>query len=307
MNETKIQRTYKDTLFRMIFRDKKALLSLYNALNHSDYQNEEDLKINTLENVLYMGMKNDISFLIAESLNLYEAQSSWNPNMPLRDLLYLAELYKGYVEENRLDVYSTTRLSLPTPQCIVFYNGTKEMEDVKQIRLSEAFGDLRGQEPTLECVVTYLNMNYGHNKEIMAQCRMLQEYALLVQQIRVGLSQGKQLAAAVDQAVEYCIEHDILADFLRKHRAEVTQVILTEYNEERHIKNEKENSYKEGYEDGEEIGQKRGEEIGQKRGRIFGIIEIYRRMDWTDDDICRELLKEQELTEQEIREYLEMK
>ena len=88
MKTTAIQRTYKDSLFRMIFREKKELLSLYNALNHSDYQNPEELTINTVENVLYMGMKNDVSFLIEEYLNLYEAQSTWNPNMPLRDVFY---------------------------------------------------------------------------------------------------------------------------------------------------------------------------------------------------------------------------
>lgn len=288
MAENKIQRNYKDSLFRMIFREKKELLTLYNALNHSDYQNEEELIINTVENILYMGMKNDVSFLIEESLNLYEAQSTWNPNMPLRDVFYLAELYKGYVEENHLDIYSEKLLKLPIPRCIVFYNGIKWMEDEKQIRLSDSFGDMHGQEPALECVVTYLNVNYGHNQEIMSQCLKLYEYAYLIDQIRKLLAKGKQLKAAVDCAVQHCIEHGILADFLRKHRAEVTNVILTEYDHERHIKNEKQNSYLEG----------------RKEGFIMATIQIYKRIGWTEEDICKALIKECELSENEAKEYI---
>ena len=288
MAENKIQRNYKDSLFRMIFREKKELLTLYNALNHSDYQNEEELIINTVENILYMGMKNDVSFLIEESLNLYEAQSTWNPNMPLRDVFYLAELYKGYVEENHLDIYSEKLLKLPIPRCIVFYNGIKWMEDEKQIRLSDSFGDMHGQEPALECVVTYLNVNYGHNQEIMSQCLKLHEYAYLIDQIRKQLAKGKQLKAAVDCAVHHCIEHGILADFLRKHRAEVTNVILTEYDQERHIKNEKHNSYMEG----------------RKEGVIMTTIQIYKRIGWAEEDICKVLIEECELSENEAKECI---
>ncbi|MCI8745248.1 MAG: hypothetical protein HFI25_06185, partial [Lachnospiraceae bacterium] len=92
----KVNRKYKDVLFRFIFRDKKDLLSLYNAINGTDYKNPEELEINTLENVIYMKMKNDLSFLVGASMNLYEHQSTWNPNMPLRGLFYFAELYERY-------------------------------------------------------------------------------------------------------------------------------------------------------------------------------------------------------------------
>ena len=87
-------RNYKDTVFRMLFSDKKNLLSLYNAVNSRDYTNPDDLEIVTLENAIYMGMKNDLAFIIDTNLYLYEHQSTYNPNMPLRDLFYISSEYQ---------------------------------------------------------------------------------------------------------------------------------------------------------------------------------------------------------------------
>lgn len=117
---TGVQRNYKNNLFLMIFRDKKKLLRLYNAMRGSNYTNPDDLIITTIEGVLYLGMKNDVSFIIGNELNLYEAQSTWNPNMPLRGLFYFAKLYQGYVAEHELNVYLKSRIKLPTPRYIVF-------------------------------------------------------------------------------------------------------------------------------------------------------------------------------------------
>ena len=92
-----INRQYKDRLFKRIFRDKKDLLELYNAMNDTNYSNPEEIEVNTLEGVVYMGMKNDVSFLFTEVLNLYEHQSTFNPNLPLRGLLYFAKLYQKII------------------------------------------------------------------------------------------------------------------------------------------------------------------------------------------------------------------
>ena len=309
MEKSNVKRTYKDSLFRMIFREKEELLTLYNALNHSDYQNPDDLVINTLEDVLYMGIKNDISFLIDEYLNLYEAQSTWNPNMPLRNVFYLAELYRGYVEENCLDIYGSARLKLPAPRCIVFYNGTRNMEDVRKIRLSESFGDLQGAEPALECVVTYLNVNFGHNQEIMSQCRKLYEYAYLIEQIRKQLALGKQLKVAVDQAVDHCIQAGILAEFLRRHRAEVANVIVPEYDQARHIENEKQASYlagrEEGHREGHREGHCEGHQEGHREGSIETAIRIYRKLGYAREEICKNLMEEQKISKEEAENLLE--
>lgn len=250
MSQNNVQRTYKDSLFRMIFREKKELLSLYNAINQSDYQNPDELEVNVLEDVIYMGMKNDVSFIIGDYMNLYEAQSTWNPNMPLRGVFYFSQLYQGYVAENGFDIYGKARIPLPVPQYIVFYNGIGMREERKQFRLSDSFRKNGKQESALECVATYLNINYGYNKEIMSQCRKLYEYAYLIEEIRKYLRQGYRLEAAVEYAIDHCIEQDILADFLRRRRAEVTMNLLTEYDAELHIRSEKELSFQEGIEKG---------------------------------------------------------
>ena len=99
------QRNYKDRLFVSVYKEKKELLALYNAINGSDYKNPDDLIVNTIEDVIYLGMKNDVSFIIDTKMNLYEHQSSWNPNMPLRGLFYFAMLYKGYIALKEMDLY----------------------------------------------------------------------------------------------------------------------------------------------------------------------------------------------------------
>ncbi len=250
MADTTIRRSYKDSLFRMIFREKTALLSLYNAVNGSDYQNPDDLEINTIADVLYMGMKNDVSFIIDHYLNLYEAQSTWNPNMPLRGLLYISRVYQGYIEVHHFDIYSETLLELPTPQYIVFYNGQKDKPDIQKLKLSDSFIRKDGTEHAVECVATMFNINYGHNEKLMRNCRKLYEYAYLINEIRRQLSEGQALGEAVDQAVTACINAGILESFLRRHRTEVRAMILTEYNEELHLKTVKEEGYQKGLEKG---------------------------------------------------------
>ena len=120
-------RNYKDTVFRMLFSNRKNLLSLYNAVNQRDYKNPDDLEIVTLENAIYMGMKNDLAFIMDMNLYLYEHQSTYNPNIPLRNLFYIADEYQRLVV--RKSLYSTVIQKIPTPRFLVFYNGTKEVED----------------------------------------------------------------------------------------------------------------------------------------------------------------------------------
>ena len=253
------RRNYKDSLFRMVFREKKELLSLYNAINGTAYEEPEELIVTTIEDVLYMGRKNDISFLIKDVMNLYEHQSSVNPNMPLRGLIYISMLYQGYIEQNNLDIYSSTLLKLPTPKYLVFYNGTKAEPDRQELRLSDSFIK-REEQPDLECRAVVLNINYGHNKKLMEACRKLYEYSRFVETIRGYLNTGMKLGAAMDQAIEDCIRFDILKEFLLKHRGEVKQVILTEYNQERHAKTLLEEGRKQGREENAKLLQKEREE-----------------------------------------------
>lgn len=242
----RVNRKFKDSLFRMIFKSRKALLSLYNAINKSDYRDPDTLEITTIEDAIYIGVKNDVSFLINDFMNLYEAQSTDNPNMPLRGLIYFAQLYQSYIARYDLNIYSGSPQKVPNPRYVVLYNGTAPMPDVSEYRLSDAFENPQ-DTCCLECVATVLNINSGHNQELMDSCRLLYEYAYFVERVRYYLERYiGNLEYAVDCAVEECIRAQILEAFLIKHRAEVKGVILTEYDAKKHIAAEKSESYREG-------------------------------------------------------------
>ena len=249
-NKPTHNRQYKDRLWRMIFNNKEDLLQLYNAINHTDYQNPDDLEVNTLEDVLYLSMKNDVSFLVGGTMNLYEHQSTFNPNMPLRGVFYFSRVYEGYVADNNLMIYHEKRVRLPKPKYIVFYNGTKNQPDSMELRLSDCFENTDNEAPCLECTATMLNINYGHNQELMKHCRKLEEYSIFVQCVREYIQSEPSVEDALEKAIDTCIHQDVLADFLKKHRAEVTNMILTTYDKDLYEKTLKEDAREEGLESG---------------------------------------------------------
>ena len=256
---TKVNRNFKDSLFRLVFHGKEELLSLYNAVNGSSYINADDLEINTLEDVVYMGMKNDVSFLFAHYLNLYEAQSTSNPNMPLRGTIYFGDLLRGWVESNHLDLYSEKQIMIPKPKFLVFYNGLKKEPERKILRLSDSFEGGQDEEAALECTAIMLNINYGYNRELMEKCQTLHDYSYFVETVRQGVRAGKTLEEAVDEAISKSLKEGVLKDILKKNRAEVRNVVLTEYNEELHLKNVRECGYEEGYDSGFDQGGRQKE------------------------------------------------
>lgn len=267
--EFKVNREHKDRLFRLIFgteENKKNLLCLYNALNDSQYEDVEGFEFTTLEDVIYMGMKNDISILIQSKMVLYEHQSTYNPNMPLRGFLYIGKLYEKYIEQHQLNIYGRRLIKLPTPQYIVFYNGMDEQPEEEVLRLSDAFMSEKKIEG-YEWSVRILNVNYGKNKELMKKCKPLQDYAILVEKIRENMARGFSTHESIDKAVVECIQEDALTEFLRKHRAEVLDVCLTEYDEERVIKSIREEEFEFGLERGREEGREQGRE--QERERLI--------------------------------------
>lgn len=260
MSEPNVNFQHKDRFFKKVFSEKKDLLSLYNAINDTAYDDPEMIEINTIDNFIFMGMKNDVSCIIADVMNLYEQQSTINPNMPLRGFLYQAELYRKLFG-NHTDLYSSRMINLPKPQFIVFYNGTDDEPDERIMRMSDAYVGQAKYEPSIECSAVLLNINYGHNRELMEKCKKLQGYSILIHRIRENIKSGMEKKAAVVVAVDSCIEDDILKDILEPHRTEATNMILEEYNEDLHIKNEKEISYSTGYESGDKHGFDRGKII----------------------------------------------
>ena len=244
---------YKDTVFRMLFSNRENLLSLYNAINGTAYENPEALEIVTLENAIYMGMKNDLAFIMDMNLYLYEHQSTYNPNIPLRNLFYIADEYQRLVVQKSL--YSTVIQKIPTPRFIVFYNGTKKVDDYNEFRLSSAYENPT-DNPDLELRVTMLNVNDGHNLELMEHCRTLKEYAKYVARVRKYVTQNIPLEEAVTRAVDECIEEGILAEFLMKNKAEVIKVSIYEYDKEFEEKKLRKAEYEAGVEAGIELGER---------------------------------------------------
>ena len=260
-------RNYKDTIFRMLFSDRKNLLSLYNAVSGAHYNDPGKLEIVTLENAIYMGMKNDLAFIIDTNLFLYEHQSTYNPNMPLRDLFYISSEYQKLVDKRSL--YSSVLQKIPAPQFIVFYNGTEKEKDSWVNHLSEAFENL-SSDPKLELEVLTININEGHSPELMEQCQTLREYAQYVACVR-RYAKKFELADAVEQAVDECIHKNILSEFLRKNKAEVIAMSIFEYDkeEERKLrKAEYEAGVKAGISDGILKGISKGKILAKKEDTI---------------------------------------
>ena len=242
-----IKHDYKSSMFCMLWEKKEELLSLYNAINGTHYTNADDLIINTLRNAIYMGMKNDTSFIFNMSLNLYEHQSTVNPNMPLRDLLYFAQVLQGMVKDENL--YGTSLIRIPTPKFVVFYNGTAKQPERQILRLSDSF--LKKTDTVdLELTVEVINLNPGNNMELKKNCKQLREYVQYIEKVR-AYTTDMSIEEAVNRAVDECIEEGILAEFLLQNKAEAIAMSIFEYNQEAHM----ECVRKEGYEDGIEVGK----------------------------------------------------
>lgn len=283
---TYVQRTHKDKLFRFIFRDKKKLLQLYNAINQTSYEDVSQLTIMTLENVIYLGYKNDVSFLLDWALCLIEHQSTWNPNIPLRGFLYFARLYRAYIEKAEVNMYGTRQILLPFPQFLVFYNGTEERPERDVMYLSNSFVRPENMSsdfatPALECQAIVLNINYGKNKELMEKCRPLLDYSRFISYIRENIEKGHSPQTAVNLAVDRCLQEDVLTDVLREHRKEVVTMFLDEYDDEIFTKRmykaiaeeAKESGMNEGREEGFKTGLEEGLKVGREEGLKTGLEE----------------------------------
>lgn len=287
LGRKKVHRTVKDQLFRFLFEmDREALLQLYNTLNDTSYTNAEELQMVTMENVIYVVMKNDIAFVLAGTLNLYEHQSTYNPNMPVRFLIYLAEEYQKLIEQMGMSLYGKARISLPTPQCIVFYNGEKDAPDEEILKLSDAFID-KEKRSDIELTVRLLNINYGHNSELMRQCSVLKEYAQFVAVSRQYMAEGLNAQEAFSEAIDYCVDHGILNEVLKNYRAEVLGMLLEEFDVDKYERTIRMEGREEGIEQG----------IEQFSGLTTVLLEQNRMQD------LKRALKDKKYRERLFREF----
>ena len=279
-----IKRDYKSSMFCMLWESKEELLSLYNAANGTHYTNADDLIINTLRNAIYMGMKNDVSFIFEMSLNLYEHQSTVNPNMPLRDLLYVAQVLQGIIKDENL--YGTSLVKIPTPKFVVFYNGTVKQPERQTLRLSDSFSR-QDNEVNLELIVEVINITPGNNEELVNNCRTLQEYVLYIEKVR-KYAADVPIEQAVERAVDECIEEGILAEFLRQNKAEAIAMSIFEYDQEAHMKCVRQ----EGYED------------GKTEGKAEDILELLEELGDIPKEICDKISAEKDL--QQLKKWVKL-
>ena len=241
-----VNRIYKDRLYKMIFNDKSELLKLYNAINGTHYDDPAMLTITTLDNAIYMTMENDLSFIIDMRLALYEQQSTVNPNLPLRFLMYITDIYSAYTKD--MNIYGSKKVQIPLPSFVIFYNGVKSQPDRTEFLLSELFHPTTDQ-PALELKAVMLNINKGHNQELMNACHTLRDYSEYVARIRT-YSAEMPLTDAVEKAITECIHENILRDFLLKNRAEAKAMSIYEYDEEKTMRMLREEAYEEAIEIG---------------------------------------------------------
>jgi len=260
--EVQVKFDYKSRIFIMIFSDKRRLLKLYNAMSRKNYTDPELLTINTLENAIYMSMQNDLSFLIDLRLSLYEHQSTYNPNMPLRFLLYLSDLYSKLTKN--MNLYGSKKLQIPPPRFVVFYNGRDKRPDYEEFRLSDLY-TIQSETVSLELIVEVFNINKGHNTELVETCLDLQDYVEYTHRVRT-YAEELPIEEAVEKAINECIQEGILKDFLESNRSEAIKVSIYEYNEQEHMRMEREDAF----EDGRKAGLGEGLETG--RNQLFNLM-----------------------------------
>lgn len=288
--ELHVNRTFKSTVFILLFEDRKNLLELYNAMSGKHYTDPELLEINTLENAIYMSIKNDVSFLIDGRLSLYEHQSTYSPNLPLRFLLYISNLYSGMTREANL--YGKKPVQIPPPEFVIFYNGKEEVPDRQVLRLSDMYS-VKGQECKLELEAVMLNICGEHNRELKEACQTLKEYAEYTDRIR-RYAEEMELEEAVERAISECIREGILKEFLEKHRAEAKTMSIFEYDQEKHIRLERQEAWEDGKTEGLKLGkaEERRQIIRKMIKEGFSNEQILALCETSEEEIeeCRTLL-----------------
>ena len=258
-------RQYKASVFALLYEDKENLMDLYNGLYDEKCTEPDKISINTLkdedgvESGIFMKFRNDLSFIFDSRLHLYEHQSSVNKNIPLRMLIYVTVLIKKLVKTKEL--YKEKAVGIPAPRFVVFYNGTEDMPAKTELRLSDQYM-VKAKDPELELKVTVYNINIEKGGELLMRSRTLREYMLFVDKAREAM-QGKETEedkrAAMNGVIDWCIERDILAEFMKKHRKEIVMISILQYDQEAHEAAIFEEAHDAGYDEGHGKGYEEGE------------------------------------------------
>jgi predicted transposase YdaD len=252
---------YKNSVFSLLFSDPEVLRGLYAAIEGVEVAPDTPVSINTLTDVVFMDQINDLSFILDDRLIvLLEHQSTINPNMPLRLLMYIARALEKIIDRKK--TYAKKLVRIPRPEFIVLYNGTDECPDQMTLKLSDAFkeaGDLLGGVAgalSLELEAKVYNINPGHNEGILKKCGELAGYSVFVDRVRSYARTMADEKQAFKAAINDCIEHNILREFLETHASEVANMLLTEWKLEEALEVEREEGREEGLARGREEAKK---------------------------------------------------
>ena len=234
--EVTINQKNKDRLFKFIFgedteQSKRWRLQLYNALNGTSLTDPDELEINTIENVFYISMRNDISFIVDTEMNLYEEQSSYNPNMPLRGLIYFGILYQKYITKIEKNLISSNRIRIPTPKFYVFYHGGPRQPERWKMRLSDSFLS-KDESGDYQWTASIINLHPNHNAALNKSCIPLYHYVKYVSMIAANKKAGMENKEAIVKAIDEAIKENLLEGFFKIHRAEIIGMCLEEVSEE---------------------------------------------------------------------------
>ena len=246
-------REFKSDVFSMLTENPEYALDIYKALGGRSDAVASMVEIKTLEKGISLSVRNDAAFIIGTDLNLYEHQSTYNSNMPLRSLLYLAEILKPMLKGN--DLYGRRLVKIPKPRFIVFYNGTEDRPEIEHQKLSDAYECEADGDDSIELNCTVYNINPDKNDDLKQSSYVLRGYMEFVNKVRELRDEDMDKEAIVEKAVDYCIENHILEDFFRKRKDEVikqmTLDMTFEAREKIFRKEEREEGLREGLKAGE--------------------------------------------------------
>lgn len=276
----KLNREYRDSVFRMLFNDKKKLIELYNAVFDTDYGPDTPIDIKTIEDVLFVHMKNDIAFTLDNKfIVLTEHQSTVNPNMPVRNLIYLSTILQKMYK--KAEFYQTVPLPLPQPEFIVFYNGSRKMPEYQELKLSDSFLGEKKEKYALDLTVKVFNINIKEGEGILARSATLSQYSRLVEKIKTAALDGEVSERIMSLIFKECINEGILPEFLTEHGLEVINMLFKEFTEEEREELYTQSGYKMGLADGLEQGRAEGETSGAEKMRF----ELARKMKARNMDV----------------------
>ena len=262
MSKDHAKNNYRDSLFRKYFEHPDKLAALHELLTGIPTA-EQNVEIKTLKSVLFNRLKNDISFKVGDRfIVLFEHQSTINPNMPARMLLYSAMLYRKMLSKE--SIYSKKLIQLPAPEFYVLYNGKEPWTDNSKLYLSSAFAK---NQHNLELVVTVRNIRYNKDNELLQKYKPLHDYSFFVYDVEKRVASGDSLADAIRSATDYCINHNIMRDYLSANYEEVFEMMSLRWNE----KDAKKYWQKEAREEGHAAGLVEGRAQGLSQGHAQGL------------------------------------